>query len=165
MPITGALWTMTPRVLINKRSWLKRSPFSHFKHALVSFGNIHLAMNIKITLQLPGCPTPSVIGAGVEEDPDYPASNALADQCTASGSTEWRGVGNRSELVIVLGCKQDIKAFYIKNGEADHQTENFTISVGTHPKGPWKVVLEGSLNLTTSLVMIKKIIQCIQIFG
>ena len=90
----------------------------------------------------------------MKDDEKYPADNVLKDQCNSDGLDEWRGTGNDSEFIIILGCHQDIKAFYIKNGESAYQTENFSISVATHSKGPWKDVLQGSLNLTTTLVII-----------
>ena len=91
----------------------------------------------------------------MDENAKYPASNVLVDQCKSDGLDEWRGVGNSSRLVLVLGCKQDIKAFFIKNGKLDHQIQNFTISVGTHSKGPWKVALQGSFNITSPLVVMR----------
>ena len=86
-------------------------------------------------------------------DEEYPAENVLKDECNSDGLDEWRVMSNDSEFIIVLGCHQDIKAFYIKNGESEYQTENFTVSIATHSKGPWKDVLQGSLNLTTTKVM------------
>ena len=79
----------------------------------------------------------------------FPASNVLTDQCDAAGTNEWRQDGNDTDLVVVLGCQQDVKSFFIKNGNQDYQTENFTIYVATHSQGPWKMVLAGSLNSTT----------------
>ena len=76
----------------------------------------------------------------------FPASNVLTDQCDAAGTNEWRQDSNETDLVIVLGCQQDVKSFLIKNGNQDYQTENFTIYVATHSQGPWILVLSGSLN-------------------
>ena len=82
-----------------------------------------------------------------EDDPNYPSSNVLIDQCLQDGSKEWRGKQNNSELVIKLGCRQDIQAVWIKNGVLDYKTQNFTIFVATHPRGPWKKVLDGFLTV------------------
>ena len=78
----------------------------------------------------------------------------LLDQCLSEGSNEWRGRGNNSQLVIMLGCRQDIQAVWIKNGLKDYQSQNFIISVSTHPKGPWKQVLNDSLPVPSSKVTI-----------
>ena len=98
------------------------------------------------------CPISTSTIESEEDDPDYPTSNVLADLCLLDGSKDWRGRGNNSHLVIELGCPQDIKSVWIKNGLKDYQTENFTISVATHPKGPWKQVLNDSLPPSSSEV-------------
>ena len=82
-----------------------------------------------------------------EDDQSYPPSNVLDDQCE-----EWRDTRGNPEFVVVLGCRQDIKSFYIKNGNSNYRTENFTVYVASHSKGPWKNVLEGSLDSTKPLV-------------
>ena len=76
----------------------------------------------------------------------------LVDECSIDGLAGWRGSGNSSEFVIVLGCLQDIQAVWMKNGMKNYQTQNFTVSVSTHPKGPWKQVLNDSLPLYASKV-------------
>ena len=86
------------------------------------------------------------------DNPKFPGSNVLTDRCDAGGTNEWRQNGNQTDLVVVLGCQQDVKSFLIKNGNQEYQTENFTIYVATHSQGPWKLVLEGSLNSTTKQV-------------
>ena len=76
----------------------------------------------------------------------FPARNVLTDQCDAAGTNEWRKDGNETDLVVVLGCRQDVKSFLIKNGNQDYQTKNFSIYVAAYSQGPWKLVLAGSLN-------------------
>ena len=79
----------------------------------------------------------------------------MSDECLLDGSKEWRGRQNNSQLLIELGCRQDIKAVWIKNGLKDYKTQNFTISIATHPRGPWKQVLNESLPTTTSTEVTK----------
>ena len=75
------------------------------------------------------------------------------DQCAFDGSNEWRGRGNNSEIVLVLGCRQDVQAVWIKNGLKDFKTQTFTISVATHIAGPWNQVLNGSLPFSNKKVI------------
>ena len=98
------------------------------------------------------CPLPNSVVQSEIEDPDYPTSNVLDDQCRPDGSNEWRGTGNNSEFVMVLGCRQDITGVLMKNGFKDYQSQNFTISIGTYIRGPWKEVLKDSFPANTSEV-------------
>ena len=99
------------------------------------------------------CPISTSVVASDEDNPDFPPSNILVDQCAFDGSNEWRGRGNNSEIVLVLGCRQDVQAVWIKNGLKDFRTQNFTISVATHMTGPWKQVLTGSLPFSNQKVI------------
>ena len=100
-----------------------------------------------------GCPRPPTVISPGRDNTEFPAENVLTDQCDAAGTNEWRKDDNQADLVIVLGCKQDVKSFLIKNGNHDYQTETFAIYVATHSKGPWNLVLEGFLNYSKEQVM------------
>ena len=96
-----------------------------------------------------------------EDNPDFSQNNILMDQCTFDELNEWRGIGNDSEIVLELGCRQDIQAVWIKNGLKDFKTQNFTISVATLQSGPWKQVLNGSLPLSSPRVINIVFIYCL----
>ena len=98
------------------------------------------------------CPISTSAIKSDEDDPDYPPSNVLSDECLLDGSKEWRGRISNSQIVIKLGCRQDIKSIWIKNGFKDFQMQNFTIAIATHQKGPWKQVLNESLPPTSTKV-------------
>ena len=96
------------------------------------------------------CPADTSVLSGTDDDVNYPPRNVLADNCMEDGSTEWRSSGANDEFIIVLGCRQDIKTFFIKNGVNNYQTQNFSISIGSDPGGPWHTILESSLNTSES---------------
>ena len=54
----------------------------------------------------------------------------------ADGSEEWRATKDNAELIIALGCRQDVKTLFIKNGISDYQTQNFTLFVASDLNGP-----------------------------
>ena len=80
------------------------------------------------------------------------SDDVLKDNCMLDGSKDWRSTKNDDEMIIQLGCKQDIKTFVIKNGNKEYQTENFSISIAYDLDGPWLTILEDSLNSSKSEV-------------
>ena len=70
----------------------------------------------------------------------------------ADGSKEWRGKKDNAELIIALGCRQDINSLFIKNGIKDYQTQNFTLFVASDLNGPWHIIFEGLLNTSKMAV-------------
>ena len=70
----------------------------------------------------------------------------------ADGSEEWRATKDNAELIIALGCRQDVKTLFIKNGISDYQTKNFTLFVASDLNGPWHIIFEGSMNTSKMAV-------------
>ena len=81
----------------------------------------------------------------------------LADKCVDGKKDDnWvvqeGAVNEDAELILNLGCHQNVKIIQIKNLERDlGGTDRFSIFVSENSFGPWAVLLTGELNQTADV--------------
>ena len=77
--------------------------------------------------------------------------NIFSDNCREEERTEWIQPNENSMLILEMGCVSKLVKVYMKNiAKSSGGSQNFSLSIGNSEDGPWTIVLEDQLKMSTS---------------